>query len=118
LPLEEATAQAPLAMQPDPRGRRVLLVDDNATNRRVLGSQMNHAGYQVTAAADARQALELLTAADQPGFDVVLLDYHIPDMDGAALGERILADPQIPATRLVLLTSLDRSGDLQRCAEL
>src|SRR5690606_29038556 len=51
-------------------------------------------------------------------FDVAVLDYQMPDMDGAALGEHIARARDIHATRLVLLTSLDRAGDMQRCADL
>src|SRR5690606_39747981 len=48
----------------------------------------------------------------------VLLDYHMPDMDGAMLGKQIMESPEIPPTRLMLLTSLDRSGYMQRFAEI
>ncbi len=100
-----------------PRGKRVLLVDDNATNRRVLSSQMAHAGYDVDTAACAQEAL---VALRRPGatFDIVVLDFQMPDMDGAMLGEQIMASKDIAATRLVLLTSLDRCGDIQRFASI
>jgi CheY-like chemotaxis protein/HPt (histidine-containing phosphotransfer) domain-containing protein len=99
-------------------GRRVLLVDDNDTNRRVLSSQMSHAGYDVAAASSAREALEMLRAAGPAPFDVVVLDYQMPDMDGAMLGEQIIKARDIAPTRLMLLTSLDRTGDMQRFSDI
>jgi two-component system sensor histidine kinase/response regulator len=98
--------------------RRILLVDDNETNRRVLSSQMAYEGCEVTTVSSAQQALETLRAPGQGAFDVVLLDFHMPDMDGAMLGQQIMSSPDIPPTRLVLLTSLDRSGDMQRFADI
>ena len=118
LPLEtahgEEGAQPALAT---PLGKRILFVDDNDTNRRVLSNQMTHAGYEVETAPNAAAALETLR---RPGadFDLVVLDFQMPDMDGAMLGEQIMTDKDIPATRLVLLTSLDRSGDMQRFADI
>jgi two-component system, sensor histidine kinase and response regulator len=100
------------------RGRRVLLVDDNETNRRVLASQMAYEGCEVSAASSAAEALELLHTPGQGAFDVVVLDYHMPDMDGAMLGEQIMKSRDIAPTRLMLLTSLDRSGDMQRFADI
>ena len=98
-------------------GRRILLVDDNDTNRRVLASQMMHAGYSVETAAHAEHALLILRSGHGP-FDVVVLDYQMPDMDGAMLGEHIMQSRDIAPTRLMLLTSLDRSGDMQRFADI
>jgi two-component system sensor histidine kinase/response regulator len=106
-----ATREAPL-------GKRVLLVDDNDTNRRVLSSQMIHAGYEVETASHAQQALSILRTPGRGAFDVVVLDYQMPDMDGAMLGEQIMKSRDIAPTRLVLLTSLDRSGDMQRFADI
>jgi PAS domain S-box-containing protein len=118
LPLESVhVADAPTKASAMPRGRRILFVDDNDTNRRVLASQMQHAGYDVELAAGAAQALEILRRP-KADFDVVVLDYQMPDMDGAMLGEQIMNSKEIPATRLVLLTSLDRSGDMQRFADI
>jgi CheY-like chemotaxis protein/HPt (histidine-containing phosphotransfer) domain-containing protein len=119
LPLEVVVSEeAPRARAAAPHGRRVLLVDDNETNRRVLSSQMEHAGYRVTSAPSAGEALKILRAPDQGAFDVVVLDYQMPDMDGAMLGEQIMKARDIAPTRLMLLTSLDRSGDMQRFAEI
>jgi two-component system, sensor histidine kinase and response regulator len=119
LPLEPSLSsdaeQLPLAPAGD---RRVLLVDDNETNRRVLSSQMAHAGYTVETASTSLQALELLRSPGPRPFDVVVLDYQMPDMDGAMLGEQIMKSREIAPTRLMLLTSLDRSGDMQRFADI
>jgi len=79
---------------------------------------MAYEGCEVVAVASAQQALETLRAPGQAPFDVVLLDYQMPDMDGATLGETIVQAPDIPPTRLMLLTSLDRAGDTQRYAEI
>jgi PAS domain S-box-containing protein len=121
LPLEAiVTAEAAEQVCTLPRGKRVLLVDDNDTNRHVLSSQMIHSGYAVEAAASAEAALAILRAqrAQSAPFDVVVLDYHMPEMDGALLGEQIMKAQDIAPTRLILLTSLDRSGDMQRFADI
>src|SRR6185312_12787359 len=101
-------------------GRRVLIVDDNETNRRVLATNLAHAGYDVTLASGAREALTTMQLAVGGGkaFDAVLADLQMPDMDGAMLGEQINADPKLSRARVVLLTSMDRHGDLRRFAQM
>ena len=100
--------------------RRVLVVDDNETNRRVLATRLAHAGYEVALASSGREALVTLrlALAASRGFDLVLSDFQMPDMDGAMLGERINTDAALSQTRVVLLTSIDRQGDLARFASL
>ena len=101
-------------------GGRILIVDDNATNQRVLSAQLVHAGYTVTtvsSGAAALQELQNATASDHE-FDMVITDFQMPDMDGAMLGERIIQVPALAGTRLVMLTSLDRHGDTPRLAAL
>ncbi|MGE0115159.1 MAG: response regulator [Steroidobacteraceae bacterium] len=121
LPFEavEVTGMLPGLKMP-PQGGRVLVVDDNNTNRRVVAGHLQHVGYEVELASSGAQALSLLrqaVAAKQP-FDVALVDLQMPDMDGATLGEHINADPQLSQARLVMLTSMDRQGDLQRFTSL
>jgi signal transduction histidine kinase/DNA-binding response OmpR family regulator len=118
LPLEPTSSAENLVRMPGAaHGRRVLLVDDNEANRCVLASQMMHAGYEVVSAPNAAEALSILRRPET-SFDVVILDYQMPDMDGATLGERIVKSREIRPCRLVLLTSLDRSGDMQRFSEI
>ncbi|HTE40721.1 MAG TPA: response regulator, partial [Steroidobacteraceae bacterium] len=101
-------------------GRRVLVVDDNDANRKVLGGQLAREGCDVTVAIDATEGLREIQDARRQNrpFDVALLDFQMPGMDGASLGESINADAQLSGTRLVLLTSLDRTGDQQRFASI
>jgi PAS domain S-box-containing protein len=119
LPLEVSSASEEQQRTiPLPRGKRVLLVDDNETNRRVLSTQMTHAGYDVSLASCATEALKILRNPGPSSIDVVVLDYQMPDLDGAMLGAQIMKDDRIAPTRLVLLTSLDRSGDMQRFSNI
>jgi two-component system, sensor histidine kinase and response regulator len=121
LPLEPIAPTASLPVIDLNRlGRRVLVVDDNETNRRVLAGQLMHAGYEVSLAGAGIEALGMLSqaVADNHPFEVVLADYRMQDMDGAALGERINADPQLSQARIVMLTSMDRHGDIHRFASL
>jgi two-component system sensor histidine kinase/response regulator len=101
-------------------GRRVLVVDDNETNRRVVAGQLMHAGFEVSLAAGGIEAMSLLhtAAVDGQAFEVVLADHRMHDMDGATLGERINADAQLSQARLVMLTSMDGHGDIHRFAAL
>ncbi|WP_116808845.1 hybrid sensor histidine kinase/response regulator [Steroidobacter cummioxidans] len=124
LPLPGAEAQAALAAAPalvlTRVGRRVLVVDDNETNRRVVAGQLMHAGFEVSLAAGGIEAMSLLhtAAVDGQPFEVVLADHRMHDMDGATLGERINADAQLSQARLVMLTSMDGHGDIHRFAAL
>jgi two-component system, sensor histidine kinase and response regulator len=99
-------------------GGRILIVDDNVTNQRVLSAQLVHAGYAVTTVSSGLAALDELQNAMDLNFDMVITDFQMPDMDGAMLGERIIAMPGLANTRLVMLTSLDRHGDTPRLAAL
>jgi CheY-like chemotaxis protein/HPt (histidine-containing phosphotransfer) domain-containing protein len=102
------------------RGLRVLVVDDNATNRRVLTGQLEACGVRpvcVSTAQDALQELVDATVSDQP-FQVALLDFHMPECDGEQLGRLIRTYDHLTHTRLVLLTSSGHRGDAQRFADL
>jgi two-component system, sensor histidine kinase and response regulator len=100
--------------------RRVLVVDDNATNRRVLEEHLRLHGVSVESATCAQEALEYLRQAvtQQRPFEVALLDYQMPDLDGAELGKAIIEDVALKSTRLILLTSAGKRGDGQRFSEL
>jgi two-component system sensor histidine kinase/response regulator len=121
LPMQRVATAAPPAERPVKcAGRRVLVVDDNATNRRVLAAHLTHAGYDVKLASGARDALATMRVAISNGrpFDLVIVDYQMPDMDGAMLGAEINSDPRLSQARVVLLTSMDRHGDMRRFAAL
>jgi CheY-like chemotaxis protein len=93
--------------------RRVLVVDDNQTNLKILAGQMARCGVLATcvsSAASALEALRLQAAAGRP-YEIALLDHDMPDIDGSQLGALINEDPAISSTRLVLLTSSGQPGD-------
>ena len=90
--------------QPALEGKRVLIVDDNATNRRVLTLQTAKWGMTPSDSASGADALRRF--GDGEHFDVAIVDMHMPDMDGIALAKAIRAgDPDLP---LVLFSSLGR----------
>jgi CheY-like chemotaxis protein len=114
---------AAVAAEPPPvklHGLTVLVVDDNATNRRILEEVLRHWHMAVTAVDGARAALAALERAGDGGepFSLVLIDGHMPGMDGFALAERIQQAPQTAGTTLVMLTSGGQPGDVARCREL
>ncbi|UVJ37924.1 PAS domain S-box protein [Arthrobacter sp. CJ23] len=108
LPVAKDPGRVPAPPVPGlPAGLRVLVVDDNATNRFVLESQLNTWGLQPDAVADARTALDrsrTAAAAGQP-FDVAVLDMCMPDMDGLELAHELSGDPVLRGIRLMMLTS-------------
>jgi CheY-like chemotaxis protein/HPt (histidine-containing phosphotransfer) domain-containing protein len=89
---------------------RVLVVDDNATNRTILHQQVTAWGMRNGSAADGQAALQLLHTAAARGepYDLAILDMQMPGMDGLALARAIKDDPAIAAVRLVMLTSIGR----------
>jgi CheY-like chemotaxis protein len=98
---------------PTPRSGRILVVDDNDHSGAALADQLRDAGFAVTLASDGAQALSMLRTAEQR-FDVALIDHYMPELDGIALGGEISKAPDLCDTRLVLLTSVDHSSDIQR----
>jgi len=102
------------------RNRRVLIVDDNATNRKVLSSQLARCGIDAVTGQSCDEALELMNGAcdSKAPFEVALVDQQMPDQDGAEFGLQVRADARLRPTRLVLLTSSGLRGDGQRFAEL
>jgi signal transduction histidine kinase/ligand-binding sensor domain-containing protein/CheY-like chemotaxis protein/HPt (histidine-containing phosphotransfer) domain-containing protein len=102
------------------RNRHVLVVDDNATNRRVLSQQLTQLGMNPTCVNNADAALQALqdTVHRGPLFDLAVLDYMMPGCDGFELGRRIVNDKRFKATRLVLLTSAQGIRSAEDFAEL
>jgi signal transduction histidine kinase/DNA-binding response OmpR family regulator/HPt (histidine-containing phosphotransfer) domain-containing protein len=112
LPLDR---QAPAGPPPkaDLAGVRVLIVDDNEVNRRILHEQISAWGMRNGSGGSGEEALALLRSAKASGdpYRIALLDYHMPGMDGEQLGRAIKADPALRDTVLVMLSSVGGSGD-------
>jgi PAS domain S-box-containing protein len=118
---EAGTAAAELrAGDPHLNGRRVLVVDDNDTNRRILGLQVKGWGMIPKDTHSPRQALEWIHAGEE--FDVAILDMHMPEIDGLSLAREIRKTRDQQALPLILFTSLGRreveTDDLQFAAFL
>ncbi len=113
----------PVTHQQDPeqkelQGLRVLIVDDNQTNRTILEHQLGSWGITSTSASGGSMALDQLrAAANGTPFALAILDMHMPDMDGLMLAKEIRADPAFADTRLVLLTSGGPRGQSQETLE-
>jgi CheY-like chemotaxis protein/HPt (histidine-containing phosphotransfer) domain-containing protein len=109
IPFAPAVAPISSALPPwtDPRGLRVLVVDDNATNRRLLHLYLSSWGMESEEVEGGRQALRALQNAVAEGrpYDLALLDYQMPEMDGIELAQHIKAEPALAAIKLVLATS-------------
>ncbi len=98
---------------------RVLIVDDNRINRRILRERLSGWGVANDCCASGPAALELLrgaVAADAP-YRIAIVDYQMPKMDGLELARRIKQDPAIEETVLILLTSVGNRGDAERMYE-
>jgi pimeloyl-ACP methyl ester carboxylesterase/CheY-like chemotaxis protein len=100
---------------PDGRTARLLVVDDNALNRDMLGRRLERQGYQAFHAVNGRQALELLRA--QP-FDLVLLDMMMPEIDGFGVLTAMKADPALSRVPVIVLSALDAMERVVRAVEL
>ena len=101
-------------------GRRVLIIDDNATNRFVLREMVHRWGMRPTTADGGERALEAIreAAIQNDPYHVVLLDCHMPHIDGFMVAERIRGNPGLRDVTILMLTSAQRSSDVRRCREL
>jgi PAS domain S-box-containing protein len=97
-------------------GVRVLIVDDNATNREILTTRMTFWGMRPAEAQDGITAIQALYRAleENDPFRVAVIDMQMPGMDGETLGRNIQADPRLADTRMVMLTSVEDRGGAPR----
>ncbi|MBI5897389.1 MAG: response regulator, partial [Desulfobacterales bacterium] len=95
------------------RSKRILIVDDNKTNRTILAGYLKHWGCGCDLASGAEMALTLMHAVAKAGapYDLVISDMLMPGMDGAELGRRIKADAALKEALLIMLTSQGLRGD-------
>jgi PAS domain S-box-containing protein len=102
------------------RGQRIVIVDDNTTNRKVLMGQLSLCGMEAVCASSAEEALSVMRQAAETGrpFEVALLDHQMPGCDGATLGKTILGEHALRGARLILLTSSGQRGDGRMFSEL
>jgi signal transduction histidine kinase/DNA-binding response OmpR family regulator len=99
----------------DLSGLRVLIVDDNEVNRRVVHEQISSWGMRNGAYASAPEALEAVLAAYNAAdpYQFIIADYQMPGMDGAALAQAVKADSRVNKTVFVILTSITHSRELK-----
>jgi two-component system, sensor histidine kinase and response regulator len=104
----------------DLAGLHALIVDDNSTNRRVLHGMLVHWGVKPFDVDGAREAWRAIAAAVKAGnpFRLILLDSHMPEMDGFALAREIREDEHLRHATIMMLTSAGHLGDAARCREL
>jgi PAS domain S-box-containing protein len=116
---QPVTPPLTLAITREIFGCRILGVDDNLTNRRLLEAYLQSWGCRFELVRNGSQALAKLQEAVISGdpYDIAILDMQMPDMDGETLGEIIKTDPMIRDVVLVMMTSFGRRGDAGRLEE-
>lgn len=119
LPLDKKMPAAPIYI-PDLTNMRVLIVDDNDVNCRVLEELLSNWGTRNSVRFGGEGALEELRKAMSTGdpYNVAIIDYQMPVMDGEMLGRIIKDDPDLQKTVLVMLTSMDREVDAARMMQI
>jgi two-component system, sensor histidine kinase and response regulator len=115
-PIEVGTIAPPEIL----RDVKVLIVDDNRTNRRILEGMLKRWDMKSTSVGDGEEALVRLSLAQNDGepYGLVLTDMHMPKMDGFSLIEQIRQRPDLSTATIMMLTSAGHRGDGARCQEL
>src|SRR3984893_4184427 len=114
--IEVRTVAAPEIL----RGKKVLVVDDNRTNQRILEGMLKRWEMRSSSAANGEEALGQLSRAQECGdpHALILTDMHMPNMDGFTLIEQIRQKMELSAAIIMMLTSAGHRGDAARCKEL
>ena len=108
---QEMAAGSPAGWE-DLAGRSILLVEDNPINQEVVHDLLELVGARVSITSDGRQGIRLL---DEQAFDLVLMDVHMPVMDGFEAARLIRADPRFATLPIIALTANALGGDRERC---
>jgi CheY-like chemotaxis protein len=93
---------------------RILVVDDNVTNLKLITFILSKLPYEVKTASDARQALALVESFEP---QLILMDIQLPDIDGLALTRRLKADPRTRETTIIAVTAYAMKGDEEKARE-
>ena len=114
-----ATGEIARIKESDLLGIRVLIVDDNATNRLVIREMASSFGLVPVEAVDGKEGLAEMEKAFEAGdsYQLLLLDFQLPLMDGFEVAERIKERPFSADVKIILLTSAGQRGDAKRCEE-
>ncbi len=122
LTLEKSSGTQVVSKSPahELHGLRGLIVDDNTTNRTLLVQQMISWGVKQDSAVDGIEGLSKLHQAAEAGepFDLVILDMHMPKMNGLEVARLIRKEPSINTTKMIMLTSVGIRGDAKRAKEV
>lgn len=102
------------------KDKRVLIVDDNATNRKILEDSLSNWGINHHSTEDGQSAISAVATAVElkRPFDLILMDGQMPGMDGFEVSRHIKTDPRFNSTIIVMITSLGMRGDAARCKQL
>ena len=116
---QTATIESADSLRGNLQGLRVLIVDDNATNRKILEHYIKAWNMIGTSVPDGFGALRALRRSLDQGqlYDLALLDMQMPEMDGITLAKTIREDSAYDSLRLVMLTSLGRRGDAEKAKQ-
>ena len=93
---------------------RILVVDDNPTNLKLVSDVLEFDGYQMLKAIDAEEAQQIIKT-NRP--DLILMDIALPGMDGLSLTRLLKADPETRTIRIVALTAFAMKGDEQKARD-
>ena len=117
---QDTVANCKLEIPQDIKGKRVLVVDDNAVNREILGSYLKLWECRHATASSAPEALLQMyrAAKSREPFDLAIIDHMMPDMSGEELAISIKANAELGHTRLIMLTSRGLRGDAQRAKKI
>jgi CheY-like chemotaxis protein len=93
---------------------KILLVEDNEMNRDMLSRRLQRKGYEVAMAVDGRQGVEM---ARQGGYDLILMDMSLPEIDGWEATRQLRAAPETVAVPIIGLTAHAMAGDREKALE-
>lgn len=93
---------------------RILLVEDNEMNRDMLSRRLQRKGYEVTMAVDGRQGVDMARAG---GYDLILMDMSLPEIDGWEATRQLRAVPETKAVPIIGLTAHAMAGDREKALE-
>jgi PAS domain S-box-containing protein len=106
--LEKSDLSTNVSPASDIKGLEILIVEDNSTNLEVLSKQLEIWGVNTTKAVNGIEALALI---EQRSFSMIIINMHMPVMDGVTLGKRISANPKANESQLILMTDMDDNVD-------